>query len=119
MLVDATPLLIPLMIPALQWMKYHRRIVAAFTGLAILSVCAQLLGLSMFDQGWYRQLSTTGYEEAAFWSVRHSELAFYVDRFGVAGFLGRMLGQGLFSGALAASVTASSICLLRRRGLLA
>ncbi|HUS69492.1 MAG TPA: hypothetical protein VM075_01790 [Anaerolineae bacterium] len=119
MLVDVTPLLIPLMIPALQWMKYDRRIVAAFTGLAILSVCVQLVGLSMFDHGWYRQLSATGYEEAAFWSVRHSELVLYVDRFGVAGFLGRILGQGLLTGALALSASAGSICLLRRRGLLA
>ncbi|MDH4207391.1 MAG: hypothetical protein OEV76_00785 [Anaerolineae bacterium] len=118
MLVDATPLLILLMIPALQWMKYDRRIVAAFAGLAILSVCVQLVGLTMFDSGWYRQLASAGYEEAL-WSVRHSELASYVGRFGVAGFLGRMLGQGLVSAALALSVSAGSICLLRRRGLFA
>jgi hypothetical protein len=118
MLVDSTPLLIALMIPALKWLKYDRRVVAVLTSLAILSICVQLAGLSMFDQGWYRQQVEAGYEEADFWSVRGSEVAFYIGRFGLAGFLGRIVGQGLVSGALALSVSAGSIYLLRRRGLL-
>jgi hypothetical protein len=118
MLVDATPIFVCLIIPALQWMKYDRRIVAVLAGLAVLSLCVQLVGLSMFDGGWHDELASIGYEQAAFWSIRDSEFAFYVDRYSVAGFLGRTLGQGLFSATLAASVSAAPILLLRRRRLL-
>jgi hypothetical protein len=119
MLVDATPLLILLIVPALQWTGHDRRIVAALAGLAVFSLCVQLAGLSMFDFGWYEEAAPTGHEQAAFWSIRDSQLAHYVGRYGVAGFLGRILGRGLFSAGLAASVSAAPMLLLRRRGRLA
>ena len=119
MLVDATPLLVCLMIPALHWMKYDRRLVATLAGLAILSVGVQLVGLSMFDFAWYHQMKAIDYEEAGFWLVRNSELPFYVGHFGLAGFLGRILAQGLVSVGLAILVSAGLFWLLRRRGLLA
>ena len=118
LLLDLTPLLALLMIAAFKWLGRGRVVLVAFAVLLVISITVQLAGLSMFDFGWYRQLPATRYDEAAFWSIRHSELAFYLDRFGVAGFLGRVLGQGFVSGALAVSVTAGSVYLLRRRGLL-
>jgi hypothetical protein len=118
MLVDATPLLILFIVPALQWTRYDRRIVAVLAGLAILSLCVQLVGLSMFDFGWYREVARPRSEQAAFWSIRDSELAYYAGRYGVGGFLGRTLGQGLLSAGLAASVSTAPILLLRRRRLL-
>jgi hypothetical protein len=116
---DLTPLLALLMIPAFKWLGQGRVVFLAFSILLAMSVAVQLAGLSMFDGSWYAQLPSTQYEEAAFWSIRRSELALYIHRFGVAGFLGRMLGQGLLSGSLAVAVTAAPIFLLRRRGLLA
>jgi 4-amino-4-deoxy-L-arabinose transferase-like glycosyltransferase len=119
MLVDAAPIFVSLIVPALQWLKCDRRILAVLAGLAVLSLCVQLAGLSMFDFGWYREVARPRSEQIAFWSIRDSELAYYVGRFGVAGFLGRILGQGLLSATLAVSVSAAPILLMRRRGLLA
>lgn len=118
MLVDITPLLILLMIPALEWLGRGRGVVAAFIGFLAISVAIQLAGLSMFDAGWYRQQFSTGYNEAAFWSIRSSELAYYIGRFGVAGFFSRILSQALASAIAAVLMTLGSICLLSRRGLL-
>jgi len=119
MLVDITPLLILLMIPALEWLGQGRGVVVVFTVFLIISIAVQLAGLSMFDAGWYRQEFSTGYNEAAFWSIRSSELAYYIGRFGVAGFFSRILSQGLASAIAAVLMTLGSICLLSRRGLLA
>ncbi len=118
LLADLTPLLALLMIPAFKWLGRGRVVFLAFSILLVISVAVQLAGLAMFDAEWYAQLPSTRYEEPAFWSIRHSELAMYIDRFGVAGFLGRMLRQGFLSGSLAVAVTAAPIILLRRRGLL-
>jgi len=117
MLVDITPLLILLMIPALEWLGQGRGVVVVLTTFIVISVAVQLVGLSMFDAGWYRQLDSIGYNEAAFWSVRSSELAYYIDRFGLVGFLSRILGQGLASGIAAVLMTTGAACLLSRRGL--
>ena len=118
LLVDATPLLVLLMIPAFKWLGRGRVVLVTLGVLLAISIAVQLAGLSMFDFGWYGLLPATRYDEPAFWSIRHSELAFYLDRFGVGGFLGRILGQGAVSGILALSVTAGALYLLRRRGLL-
>ncbi len=118
MLVDITPLLVLLMVPALEWLRQSRTLLAVFATFLVISIAVQLAGLSMFDAGWYRQQFSTGYNEAAFWSIRSSELAYYIDRFGVAGFFGRILGQGLASLVAAVLMTLGSVCLLSRRGLL-
>jgi hypothetical protein len=118
MLVDVAPLLTLLMIPAFRRLGRGRNVLMAFGVLLGISIAVQLAGLTMFDFSRYRQLPAARYEQPAFWSIRHSELAFYLDRFGVGGFLGRIVGQGAVSGTLALSVTAGSLYLLQRRGLL-
>jgi len=117
MLVDIAPLLIFLMIPALQWLGQSRGVITVFTVFLMISIVVQLAGLSMFDAGWYWQQFSTGYNETAFWSIRSSELAYYIDRFGVAGIFSRILGQGLAGGIAAVLMTLGSVCLLSRRGL--
>lgn len=119
MLVDLTPLLVLLLIPALKWLGQSRTVLAVFGVLVVISLMVQLAGLSMFDAGWYRQQFLTGYNDTAFWSIRSSELAYYVDRFGILGFFGRILGQGLASLVAAVVITLGSLWLLSRRGLLA
>ncbi|NIN68621.1 MAG: hypothetical protein GTO63_28730, partial [Anaerolineae bacterium] len=118
LLVDVTPLLVLLMIPAFKWLGRGRIVLVAFGVLVAISIAVQLAGLTMFDFGRFRLLPADRYEDPAFWSIRHSELAFYLDRFGVGGFLGRILGQGAVSGTLALFVTGGSLYLLRRRRLL-
>lgn len=118
MLVDITPLLTLLMIPALEWLRHHRGVVAVFAILAMISITVQLAGLSMFDFGWYREQSSTGYNDAAFFSIRSSELAYYLGHFGIAGFFSRILSQGLASLVAAILVTVGTIYLLSARGLL-
>ena len=118
MLVDIAPLFILVMIPALEWLGQNRGVTAVFIIFLMISITVQLAGLSMFDAGWYRQLPATQYDEAAFWSIRSSEMAYYIDRFGVVGFLGRILVQGLASGVAGVLMTLGSVCLLSRRGLL-
>ncbi|NIN66656.1 MAG: hypothetical protein GTO63_18610 [Anaerolineae bacterium] len=118
MLVDVAPLLTLLMIPAFKWLGRGRIVLVAFGVLLAISIAVQLAGLTMFDFSRYRQLPAARYEQPAFWSIRHSELAFYLDRFGVGGFLGRILGQAAVSATLALFVTGASLYLLRRRGLL-
>jgi hypothetical protein len=118
MLIDITPLLTLLLIPAFKWLGRGRIVLLAFGVLLAISIAVQLAGLTMFDFGRYRQLPAARYEQPGFWSIRYSELAFYLDRFGVGGFLGRILGQAAVSGTLALFVTGGSLYLLRRRGLL-
>lgn len=118
MLVDITPLLILLIIPALEWLGRGRGVVVVFTIFLMISIAVQLAGLSMFDAGWYQQQFSTEYNEAAFWSIRSSELAYYIDRLGVAGFFSRILSQALASAIAAVLMTLGSVCLLSRRGLL-
>lgn len=118
MLVDITPLLILLMIPALEWLGQSRGVVTAFAIFLMMSIAAQLAGLSMFDAGWYEQQFLTGYNEVAFWSIRSSELVYYINRFGIPGFFSRILGQGLASGVAAVLMTLGSVWLLSRRRLL-
>lgn len=117
MLVDITPLLILLMIPALEWLGQNRGVVVVLTTFIVISVAVQLVGLSMFDAGWYRQLDSIGYNEAAFWSIRSSEVAYYIGRFGLVGFFSRILGQGLASVVAAVSMTMGAACLPFCRGL--
>ena len=117
MLVDIAPLLILLIIPALEHLGQRRGVIAVFAIFIAMSIAVQLGGLSMFDAGWYRQQFSTGYNEASFWSIRSSELAYYINRFGIPGFFGRILGQGLASMVAAVLMTLGSVCLLSRRGL--